>query len=273
VEFASSCIKRSGAVVVEEKFVGEEFSLQCITDGRTVVGTPLAQDHKRAFEGDTGPNTGGMGSYSDSNHLLPFLTQSDYDAAMDITRKVCAALNEECGQPYRGVMYGGFIATADGVRLVEYNARFGDPEAMNVIPLLESSLLDIFRAIVGGKLNEVMARFSKQATVCKYVVPKGYGLKPEAGCPLHVDQSAIEAAGARLYYAAVDKRHDGLYTGTSRALGIVGIGSSIEEAQAIAENALAHVSGNIYMRHDIGTGKAIRRKVERMAGIRQAGHG
>lgn len=269
VEYASACIKKSGAVVIEEKFVGEEFSLQCLTDGRTVIGTPLAQDHKRAFEGDEGPNTGGMGSYSDSDHLLPFLSQADYDAAMDITRKVCAALREECGMPYRGVMYGGFIATANGVRLVEYNARFGDPEVMNVIPLLESSLLDLFRAISEGKLKEGMARFAKKATVCKYVVPKGYGVKSEAGHPLKVDEKAIEKAGARLYYAAVDQRPDGLYTGMSRALGIVGIGSTLAEAEAKAEKALAHVSGHIAMRHDIGTETAIRKKVRRMAALRK----
>ncbi len=268
VEYATSCIKKSGAVVVEEKFIGEEFSLQCITDGKTVVGTPLAQDHKRAFEGDTGPNTGGMGSYSDSNHLLPFLSQEDYDTAMDITRKVCAALLRECGQPYKGVMYGGFIATKNGVKLVEYNARFGDPEAMNVMPLLESSLLDIFKAVINGCLSEGMASFSRKATVCKYVVPKGYGTKSEAGYPLQVDEKAIEDAGARLYFAAVDQRPDGLYTGTSRALGIVGIGDTLAEAEQKAENALAHIDGHVFMRHDIGTAEAIERKIKRMKEIR-----
>ncbi|MDO9537664.1 MAG: phosphoribosylamine--glycine ligase, partial [Thermoplasmata archaeon] len=201
-EYAVRCIHKSGAVVIEEKFIGEEFSLQCLTDGKNVVGSPLAQDHKRAFEGDTGPNTGGMGSYSDSNHLLPFLKQKDYDAAMDITRKVCDALNEECGQFYKGVMYGGFISTKKGVRLIEYNARFGDPEVMNVIPLLETSLLNMFQAIIDGNLKPNMAKFSKKATVCKYVVPKGYGVKSESGFPLQVDEIAIERAGARLFYAA-----------------------------------------------------------------------
>jgi len=269
-DYAASCIKKSGAVVVEEKFIGEEFSLQCLTDGKTVVGSPLAQDHKRAFEGDKGPNTGGMGSYSDSNHLLPFLGQNDYDAAMGITRKVCAALEKECGQPYRGVMYGGFIATKHGVKLLEYNARFGDPEVMNVIPLLETSLLDIFIAITEGRLKESMARYSGRATVCKYVVPKGYGIKSEAGRPLHVDEDAIEKAGARLYYAAVDQRPDGIYTGTSRALGVVGIGSTIHEAEQVSEKAVAHVKGHVYMRHDIGTDKAIQRKIQRMKELRQS---
>jgi len=268
-DYAVSCIRKSGAVVVEEKFVGEEFSLQCLTDGKTVIGSPLAQDHKRAFEGDTGPNTGGMGSYSDSNHLLPFLSRDDYDAAMDITRKVCSALRQECGVPYRGIMYGGFIAAKHGVKLVEYNARFGDPEVMNVIPLLESSLLDIFRSVADGNLGEGQAKFAAKATVCKYVVPKGYGVKSEAGHPLQVDEKAIERAGARLYFAAVDRRPEGIFTGTSRALGVVGVGDGIPEAEGKAERALAHVKGNIYMRHDIGTDAAIRKKVERMRLIRR----
>jgi len=172
-DYAVSCIQKSGAVVIEEKFIGEEFSLQCLTDGETVIGSPLAQDHKRLLEGDRGPNTGGMGSYSDADHLLPFLTQEDYDAALNITRRVCQALKQECGMPYRGVMYGGFIATKDGVKLVEYNARYGDPEVMNIMPLLETSLLDMFQAVIDGNLSGSMARYAHRATVCKYVVPVG----------------------------------------------------------------------------------------------------
>jgi phosphoribosylamine--glycine ligase len=267
-EYAKQCIIKSGAVVVEEKFVGEEFSLQCLTDGKTVVGSPLAQDHKRAFEGDKGPNTGGMGSYSDADHLLPFLDESDHDDALSITRRVCKALREECGEPYKGVMYGGFIATRDGVRLVEFNARYGDPEVMNVLTLLETSLLDMFQAVVDGTLSEGMARYSNKATVCKYVVPKGYGIKSEANFQLEVDTGAIEQAGSRLYYAAVDERDGQLFTTSSRSLGIVGIGDDLGDAEAKAERALAHVKGNVFMRHDIGTEEAIERKVRRMRYLR-----
>lgn len=268
-EYAMQCIRKSGAVVVEEKFEGEEFSLQCLADGKNVIGSPLAQDHKRLMEGDKGPNTGGMGSYSDANHLLPFLSQSDYDDALAITKKVCRALHEECGEPYKGVMYGGFIATKDGVKLVEFNARYGDPEVMNVLPLLETSLLDMFRAVIDGNLGDGMARFSNKATVCKYVVPKGYGIKSEAGFPLEIDEAAIEQAGAKLFYAAVDQREDGIYTGTSRSLGIVGIGDTLSEAEQKAESALAHIKGNVFMRHDIGTAEAIKRKIERLRSIRE----
>jgi len=271
MEYASQCIEKRGAVVVEEKFVGEEFSLQCLTDGQTVVGAPLVQDHKRAFEGDKGPNTGGMGSYSDSDHLLPFLSQDDYEVALEITQKVCAALRQECGQPYKGVMYGGFIATKTGVNLVEFNARYGDPEVMNILPLLETSLLAMFEAVLDGRLAQGMARYFKKATVCKYVVPKGYGVKSEAGCELSVNEEAIENAGARLFYASVNEDAGRLYTTNSRSLAVVGTGSTIFEAEEKAEKALAHVKGNVFMRHDIGTPAAIERKIERMKALRKAG--
>jgi phosphoribosylamine--glycine ligase len=268
-KYAEACIQKSGAVVVEEKLVGEEFSIQCLSDGRAVVGSPLAQDHKRAYEGDTGPNTGGMGSYSDADHLLPFLSKDDYDAALDITRKVCEAIRKECGEPYKGVMYGGFISTAEGVRLIEYNARYADPEVMNVLPLLESSAQELFGAVVDGSLSEGSSRYARKATVCKYVVPRGYGTKSEVGVPITVDEAAVGAAGARLYYASVNEDGGRVLTTSSRSLAVVGIDDTIEGAERKCEAALAHVRGDVYVRHDIGTGEALRRKLDRMARLRR----
>jgi phosphoribosylamine--glycine ligase len=269
VKYAEECIKKSGAVVVEEKLVGEEFSIQCLSDGRTVEGSPLAQDHKRAYEGDKGPNTGGMGSYSDADHLLPFLGKGDYEEALGITQKVCLALREECGEPYKGVMYGGFIATKDGVRLVEYNARYADPEVMNVLPILESSALELFGAVVDGRLKRGMGRYARKATVCKYVVPRGYGTKSETGAPITVDERGIERAGATLFYASVNEEGGKVLTTTSRSLAMVGIADTLAEAERISEAGLGHVSGDVYVRHDIGTGEALGRKVARMAALRR----
>src|SRR3989338_1994109 len=138
LDYCKEVLGTHPAVVVEEKLDGEEFSLQCLTDGKTVVATPPVQDHKRAYDGDKGPNTWGMGSYSCENHLLPFLKKEHVDAALKITKKVADAIYQETGLYYKGVMYGGFILTKDGVKLIEYNARFGDPEAMNVLPLLKT---------------------------------------------------------------------------------------------------------------------------------------
>ncbi|MDX1612068.1 MAG: phosphoribosylamine--glycine ligase, partial [Candidatus Thermoplasmatota archaeon] len=130
-----------GEVVIEEKLIGEEFTVQCFTDGTTVLPTPAVQDHKRAFEGDEGPNTGGMGAYSDKGGLLPFLNQEDYDAAVAIVQAHVDALREE-GHTYKGTVYGQFMLTAEGPKVIEMNARFGDPEAMNTLTVLDTPYLE-----------------------------------------------------------------------------------------------------------------------------------
>jgi phosphoribosylamine--glycine ligase len=163
-------------VTIEEKMEGEEYSLQCLTDGKTVVSTPPVQDHKRRFNDDKGPNTGGMGSYSCADHSLPFLKPKDIEAGLAITEQVAEAIYRETGRRYRGVMYGGFMITKQGVQLLEYNARFGDPEAMNILPLLKTDFGDICQAIIEGTLDRIKIEFAAQATVCKYIVPQAYGL-------------------------------------------------------------------------------------------------
>jgi phosphoribosylamine--glycine ligase len=166
-------------------------------------------------------------------------------------------------------MYGGFIATADGVRLIEYNARYADPEVMNVLPLLESSSIELFQAVVDGRLREGISSYTRKATVCKYIVPRGYGVKSEVGVPIAVDEKAIAATGAKLYYASVNEDGGRVTTTTSRSLAIVGIDDTIAGAERVCEAALAHVSGDVYVRHDIGTPEAINRKLARMESLRR----
>ncbi len=252
--------------LVEEKVVGEEFSLQALCDGARLVPTPIAQDHKRAHEGDEGPNTGGMGSYSDPDHLLPFLTPSDREAALATMRATVDAMARR-GTPFKGVLYGGFMATRDGVRLLEYNARFGDPEAMNVLPILEDDFLGLCVRLVDGNLPPT-ARFARKATVCKYVVPSGYGVRPKAGAPIEVDEAGIAKAGAELFYASVEEKDGRIVTTTSRALAIVGVGASLPKAEAVCEAGLRCVKGDAYVRHDIATAKAIQRKIEHVQKLR-----
>jgi phosphoribosylamine--glycine ligase len=271
LKLCQQILMESQSLIVEEKFDGEEFSLQCLCDGKTVVATPLVQDHKRRFEGDKGPNTGGMGSYSLSNHSLPFLKPQDLQDGMEITRKVAAALLKETGSPYKGIMYGGFIATKDGAKLLEYNARFGDPEAMNILPLLKTDFIEICRHIVAGTLDKLKIEFEPKATVCKYVVPKGYGLPAD-----HPDESSSGAkievgdvGKARLYYSSVDQKEDGLYLSSSRAIGIVGIADNLEEARKIAEEGVKAVKGPIAYRKDIGTDALIQKRIDHMKKIRK----
>jgi phosphoribosylamine---glycine ligase len=258
IEYCNEVLETHPCVVVEEKLDGEEFSLQCLTDGKTVVATPPVQDHKRAYSGDKGPNTGGMGSYSCENHLLPFLKKEHVEKALQITKKVADAIYDELGEYYKGVMYGGFILTKSGVKLIEYNARFGDPETMNVLPLLKTDFASICQAIIAQELHRVKVEFEKKATVCKYVVPEGYPDKP-----LKNEKVAVEAPNkAKVYYASVDQKDDGLYMTGSRAIAFLGIGNNLDEAEKIAEEAACNVKGRVFHREDIGTKKLIDKRIK-----------
>jgi len=271
LEYCREVLREHPAVVIEEKLEGEEFSLQCICDGKTVVATPPVQDHKRRFVDDKGPNTGGMGSYSDADHCLPFMRPEDVTAGLAITQRVAEAVYREAGDYYKGIMYGGFMITRDGVRLVEYNARFGDPEAMNILPLLKTDFVEVCRAVVGGTLDRLAVEFERKATVCKYIVPKAYGLPKD-----HPDAQSTSAkidvgdvGDARLYYASVDRKADGLYMTSSRAIGVVGIAASLDEAERIAESAVSAVKGPVDHRPDIGTRALIQRRIEHMQRVRR----
>jgi len=266
LDLCRDILRSHPGVTVEEKLEGEEFSLQCLCDGRTVVATPPVQDHKRRFVDDRGPNTGGMGSYSAADHLLPFLDAAAVAEGLAITRKVAEAIRRKTGIPYKGVMYGGFMSTRSGVKLIEYNARFGDPEAMNILPLLQTDFIDICRAIIDGQLDRLDIVFEKKATVCKYVVPKGYGL-PQYHPEADSTSSRIEIGEVReahLYYSSIDQRPDGLYMTSSRAIGIVGIADSLAEAERIAERAVSAIRGPVDHRPDIGTEPLLRKRVQHM---------
>jgi len=257
----------SARFIVEEKAIGEEFSLQAFSDGNSILPMPLAQDHKRALEGDEGPNTGGMGSFSDSNHLLPFVTRSEYEGALEIMRRTIKAMKEN-GTPFRGCLYGGFIATKEGPKVIEFNSRFADPECMNTIPIMESDFANVCMEAATGALKGE-TRFARKATVCKYIVPEGYGTKSLSGQPIDVDEKAIAGTGAELFWASVDQMGGKTYTTSSRSLAVVGIEDDIESAERVAEAALRHIKGRVYMRHDIGKKWIIAKKVKRMEEIRK----
>jgi phosphoribosylamine--glycine ligase len=256
-------------VVLEERIQGEEFTLQAFCDGRSMVPMPLVQDHKRAFEGDVGPNTGGMGSYSMEDHLLPFITKGEHEKAVEAMRTTVEALHKE-GCPYQGILYGQFMLTSTGVKIIEFNSRFGDPEAMNVLPILQTDFVDVSEKIVSGKISLASIEFAKKATVCKYVVPEGYGMQAKADRPIQVDEKGIEMCGAELFYAAVNEESGRILTSTSRAVAVVGIASHLEDAEKACERALRFVSGEaLYVRHDIGKKEIIQKKIARMQSIRR----
>ncbi|MCX6773131.1 MAG: phosphoribosylamine--glycine ligase [Candidatus Micrarchaeota archaeon] len=260
--------KHSGLanIVIEEKLEGEEFSLQAFSDGSKIYGMPLVQDHKRAYEGDIGPNTGGMGSYSDANHLLPFLRASHRDEALAIMQKTIEAFRKKTSKPFIGILYGGFMATRDGVKLIEYNARFGDPEAMNVLSILESDLYETLQGMASGRISRV-PQFEKKATVCKYLVPDGYPGKSVTDQPLEIGYSEIAAAKANLFYAAVYEKEGTIYTQSSRSIGLVGIADTINEAEKTAESACSAISGKVWHRKDIGTAQLVARRIAHMKAL------
>jgi phosphoribosylamine--glycine ligase len=254
-------------VILEERAVGEEFTQMVFCDGFSIAPMPMVQDHKRAFEGDVGPNTGGMGSYSDANHLLPFVSAREREEALAILQSIVDALRAE-GCPYRGPMYGQFMLTVDGPRIIEINARFGDPEAMNVLPILETGFTEICQRMASGGLPKKVD-FRPLATVCKYVVPEGYGVKSVSGKPITVDEAQIRKSGAVAFYANVDMKEGHLVTGTSRSVGVVGMAENLEQAERNCEAALSFVQGEaIRVRHDIGKRELVQRRVDHMRQLR-----
>jgi len=267
-EVLSKRIGGSAQIVLEEKLVGEEFTIQAFCDGERVVPMPAVQDHKRAYEGDKGPNTGGMGSYTQWDGLLPFLKRAEYDAAVRIMKDVVVALKKENSE-YRGAMYGQFMLTKEGPRVIEFNARLGDPEAMNVLSLLNSDFAKICQNMAHGSISKKDAKFLGKSSVCKYVVPEGYGIKSLAGEEIRVDEDAISKEGAIVYYASVNEKDGKVYTTTSRSVGIVGISDTIEDAERTVELALRHVSGRIHVRHDIAKRAMLDAKIARMNKIRR----
>lgn len=259
---------KHASVIVEEKLEGEEFSLQAFSGGGNNASTPLVQDHKRAYENDFGPQTGGMGSYSMSDHSMPFVTQRDVEDAKKINSLVAAALEKEFGEPYCGVLYGGFMVTRSGLRLLEYNARFADPEAMNILPILENDFVELLFKACEGSLREGDARFAKKATVVKYLVPAGYPENPTAGDIITVDSKAFDEKTTQLFYAAVNEENGVIKTTKSRTAGVLGIGDSLEEAEQRAEKAVKAVRGNLRYRKDIGTAALVQKRVEHMKKLR-----
>lgn len=264
IAYANDVIKKDGAVLLEKKIDGEEFSLQAFCDGETIKGMPPVQDHKRAFANDEGPNTGGMGSYS-TGSILPFLTKADVKNAEEIMQHIIYAMRKE-GTPFSGVLYGQFMATKDGPKIIEFNSRFGDPEAMNVLSVLQTDLVEVLQSIADGDLCAIS--FSEKSTVVKYAVPEGYPVKAVPHSQLEIDYAAVERTGARIYNAAVYERDGKIYTTTSRALAVAAVSDDISLAEKKVEEALAYIRGPVWHRKDIGTPALLEKRINHMKKLR-----
>lgn len=263
--FCNEIFSRAQGVVIEEKLIGQEFSLMCFCDGERAVPMPIVQDHKRAFADDKGPNTGGMGSYSDANHSLPFLTEEDVKSALKINESVIQALSTELRDKYIGILYGSFIATRKGIYVIEFNARFGDPEALNVLTILESDFVAICQSLITGSLSADQVRFAKHATVCKYAVPQGY---PEAPIKdVVIDIAAVKNKSC-LYLSSVNAIDGKIFATGSRTAAYVGVADSISAAEEISEREVRGIAGPLFHREDIGTDRLIQRRIDEMRKLR-----
>jgi phosphoribosylamine--glycine ligase len=255
-------------LLLEEKLEGEEFSQMAFVTDSGIYPMPAVQDYKRALEGNKGGNTGGMGAYSQRDHLLPFLSAEERDRALDILRQAVAALRAE-GLAYRGILYGGFMLTTDGPKLLEFNARFGDPEGLNALLLYEpGDFGELMLGVATGHVDPEYVRFRLRATVAKYVVPIGYGSQPQSGAILELDEPSIEDAGVRLYFGSVEAAGAGrVKLSSSRGIALVGEASAIHEAHRRVESALAFVKGSYYVRHDLGSKEDVAARMEHMRNV------
>ena len=242
--YALERVKQDGLVVIEEKLKGREFTLQAFTDGKRVEVMPLVRDFKRTYDGDRGPNTGSMGSFSCPDHGMPDLPLEAVEKGIEIMERTVEALSGSVGL-YQGVLYGGFMNTERGVYLIEYNARFGDPEAINVLALLETPLSEVGYGIVEGRLPET--RFAEEATVCVYLTPEGYPVNPLRDQPIEVG----ETRHSEIYYASVYDANGVVKTTGSRSIALLGRGGTVSEAREKVYSDVGNIKGRLHYRTDI----------------------
>ena len=233
-------------IIVEEFLTGKEVSVLCFTDGQTIVPMVSSQDHKRAHDNDEGLNTGGMGTFSPSKVYTPQLADAVY---RDIILPTMNAMNCE-GRPFKGVLYFGLMITKKGAKVLEYNARFGDPETQVVLPRLKTDLYEIFDAIIDGRLSDVDIQWTDDACVCVILASGGYPESYKKGVPIAIGKLPEDIV---LYHAGTAFKDGKLVTSGGRVIGVTAKGKDIEEARKKAYDAIKniHFDGMFY-RHDIG---------------------
>lgn len=237
-----------GRVVIEEFLTGEEFSLMCFVAGSKICPMPVAQDHKRAYDNDEGPNTGGMGAYTE----LPFVTEEDHAYAMEhIMQRVADAMVEE-GTPFTGVLYGGLMKTPNGIKVIEFNARFGDPETEVVLPRLKSDAVELFMAVANNE--QPLAEWSEGATLGIVLASKGYPGSYDKGAVIR----GTESVESKIYHMGTAMKDGELITAGGRVMIVVAEAPTLREAQERAEADVRRIEcDNLFHRTDIGA-KAFR---------------
>lgn len=251
--FDEKVFKEAGAtVILEEKMTGEEASVLVLTDGREYRILPVSQDHKRAFDGDTGPNTGGMGAYAPTPFVTPEVLKR---VEREIIRPTLAAMTQE-RMPYKGLLYIGLILTKDGPKVVEYNCRFGDPETEAVLPLIECDWFEVFKSCIDGTLYSVDIKINTGYCVAVVIASKGYPDKYEKGKKIHgIDTAEYSKANVDVYHAGTIKKpgEEDFYTNGGRVITVSVWAETLEEAIATAYENISYIQfEGMFFRHDIG---------------------
>jgi phosphoribosylamine--glycine ligase len=274
-----------GTVIIEEKIDGEESSFQALCDGKNFTPLPGTRDYKRAFDGDKGPNTGGMGSYKGAGDALPFLTAAEREKEVALATRIFEKWNAKIGDntALRGVpLYLAFMHTGSGIKILENNSRPGDPEIINILPVLKDDFVSVCFKILDCNLTHI--ELKKVATVLTYKVPPGYGgyadvfpaLVDKAAVDTPVDLSAAYMLASkygdnlRIYPGAMEVREGQVYALKSRAVGVLGVGETIEDARQVSlEGARAIEGGAMWNRTDIASKKHIAQSVSHMESLRR----
>ncbi|MEE8167280.1 MAG: hypothetical protein V3T58_00205 [Candidatus Hydrothermarchaeales archaeon] len=268
-------IYEHGKVLVEEKIDGEEFSLQFFSDGKHLTATPAVRDYKRALDGDRGPNTGGMGSYKDVGNRLPFMSQRDWEDGIDIGERIFKELRgSETNPGLRGIpLYMAYTCASDGVKVFEINSRPGDPEIMNLLPIVKGDFVDLCFNMIDEKLTKL--DFEPLATVMTYAVPLTYGgFRKKFSGSSEVDLSNVYKlrdgykGALKVYPGSMELRDGKTYALGSRAVGCVGVGDDIETARKISLEGVVALDGPLWNRWDIASPEHIRKSMEHIKRLR-----
>jgi len=242
-------------IIVESCLSGEEASFIAFTDGKTVLPLPTSQDHKAIFEKDEGPNTGGMGAYSPA----PVVTDEIADFVMNRVMLPTVKGLEAEGRPYKGMLYAGLMIDGDTINVLEFNCRFGDPEAQPLLMRLKSDIIDIFEAAIDGKLDRVEMKIDPRPTVCVVMSSGGYPGPYETGKVISGLTKAAECPGVEVFHAGTERKRGRIVTNGGRVLGVTAVGKTLKDAISRAYSAVDEIKWtNCYCRRDIGE-KALRR--------------
>lgn len=255
MEYAKSCLNGSGKVIIQDKVEGSEFTVMCLTDGENIVTTPITFDYPYRFEQDKGPGTGGMGCMSYPNGLLPFLEQEDINKCSDLIKRTVQYLNKD-NKEFTGVLYGGFFKCKDGIKFIEFNARFGDPEAINVLNALETPFTEVLNNIIEGKLSKENCKFKQEYTFTVYIVSEQYAIKASKEPVIFkMDEEKILNNNVKIYFANAKEIGKNEYTSVSnsRLFAIATSGKDLEELKTKVYNVIEQeVDKVLDYRKDIG---------------------